>query len=368
VIAYLHSLVVVFRADASAEIGTGHMMRSLALAQRIVEQGGRAIFVMGHVSLQMRKRLEEERCEVFQMTARLYGWDDVQELAIIAKENNAGWVFIDGYHFDAEYQRLCKKLGLRFVFVDDFGHADHYFADIILNQSLYAHKDLYRNREPYTRLLLGNRYVLLRKEFLHSTHIHTQIPQEAKHILVTLGGADISNVTRTVIETIHTIRSRDIETIVVVGGSNPNMSALQTLIAASPVPMQLLFDVRNMSQLMEWADLAVSAGGTTCYELAYMGVPTIALIIADNQVEFAERMDAAGHIKNLGRPILLTEGKLADELERMILRQCVREEMIRRQAGLVDGKGVERILMQLHKDMRGSIATANHEMCVHASM
>ncbi len=338
---------IIFRADASAEIGTGHVMRCLALAQALIDGGGEAIFAMSEVTEKLAERLEKEKCKIIRLDSRPYGEEDVNETGKIAQELNVSWVIIDGYNFGAKYQAFWKEKPTHTLFVDDYGHAGYYCTDAVLNQSLYAHEELYRERDPYTNLLLGTPYVMLRREFLQYRRNSKSIPEEAKHIVVTLGGADIRNITKTVIETLQKLSQFDTETKVVVGGSSPHMEELKELTEKSPVPMELLYNIKNMPELMSWADLAISAGGTTCYELSFMGVPTIALILADNQVAFAEQMDASGTIKSLGKPSPILEEQLAEELERMITDREARTNMIKQQSALVDGYGVDRILMHL---------------------
>jgi len=338
---------ILFRADASADIGTGHVMRCLALAQRLIDRGGQAIFAMSEVTPKLQERLEDEKCKIIKLSSQPYGEEDVKESSNIAKNVNALCTVIDGYNFGAKYQRLWKKTGARTLFVDDYGHSGYYCCDFVLNQSLFAHEALYRERDLQTKLLLGTSFVMLRREFLHFERGKRRAPDLAKHILVTLGGADIANVTRTVIETVQKLKMRGTETVVVVGGSNPNIKELQKIVDESPVAMKLLYNIKNMPELMQWADLAVSASGTTCYELSYMGVPTIAIIIADNQVAFAEQMDAAGSIKSLGRPSPIIENQLSMELERMITDQTARTAMIEKQSELVDGLGADRVLMHV---------------------
>ena len=95
---------------------------------------------------------------------------------------------LDGYHFRGDYQRAVKQAGQSLLALDDFGHAEHYWADIVLNQDLNAEESLYRNRESYTRLLLGPNYVCLRREFRCCPRPQRQFTGPARKLLVTLGG------------------------------------------------------------------------------------------------------------------------------------------------------------------------------------
>jgi spore coat polysaccharide biosynthesis predicted glycosyltransferase SpsG len=109
---------------------------------------------------------------------------------------------VDGYHFTGEYQKAVKQEGLSLLVVDDFGHAEHYWADVVLNQDMNAEECLYRSREPYTRLLLGPEYVCLRREFRRLPRVPRQSNGAACKLLVTLGGSDPGNVSELVIQSL----------------------------------------------------------------------------------------------------------------------------------------------------------------------
>src|ERR1700733_11042670 len=146
-------------------MGTGHAMRCLALAQAWQDAGGCCIFAMADVTPAVRRKVEEASCEVVAAQAEAGSTDDATQFIRLAQERNATRVVVDGYQFGADYQRALKSAGLRILFIDDYGHAGHYSADLVLNQNVSADERLYANRESYTRLLPGPRYALLRREF-----------------------------------------------------------------------------------------------------------------------------------------------------------------------------------------------------------
>jgi len=278
---------LLLRADASETIGTGHVMRCLALAQAWQDTGGRVVFLMATEAPAVEARLQSEGMEVIHLPVQPGSRDDAIQTADLARRVGADWVVVDGYHFGADYQRTIRGLGLHLLFIDDHGHADHYSADLVLNQNIHAHEGIYKNREPYTRLLLGTRYVLLRREFLKWRGWKREIPEVARKVLVTMGGSDPDNVTLKVIQALQQVDVDGLETIVVVGGGNPHYEELQSSVQESRFPVLLESNVTNMPELMAWADVAVSAGGSTSWELAFMGVPALVLILANNQRSIA---------------------------------------------------------------------------------
>lgn len=291
---------LLIRADASSQIGTGHVMRCLALAQAWQDRGGQCIFVMATIAPAIEKRLQSENIEVIKIETDLGSAEDAEKTITLAQQVGASWVVVDGYHFSGLYQKRLKDADLKILFIDDYGHAEHYWADIVLNQNVYAHEELYQHREAYTQLLLGTNYVLLRREFLEWQQWSREIPEIAQKILVTLGGADPENVTLKVIEALKKLDNQDLEVIVVVGGSNPHYAILEEATKNTKFPMNLRQNVTNMPELMAWADIAITAGGSTCWELAFMGLPSLVIILAENQrinTQILEKMEV---ILNLG--------------------------------------------------------------------
>src|SRR5580700_5750193 len=146
---------LVLRTEASVAIGTGHVMRCLALAQAWEDAGGRAIFAMAQTTPAVEGRLRNEGFEVARVSAQVGSAADAEETAELAHQRGASWVVVDSYEFGAEYQASLKSRGMKVLFIDDNGHAAHYLADLVLNQNAHAIEELYRNRELSTKLLLG---------------------------------------------------------------------------------------------------------------------------------------------------------------------------------------------------------------------
>ena len=220
------------------------------------------------------------------------------------------WFVVDGYHFDAEYQKSIKAAGYKLLWIDDYGHADHYYADLVLNQNISADPFLYSNREPYTQLLLGPRYALLRREFERWQDWQREIPPMAQKVMVTLGGADPDNVTLKVIQALKQVDVPGLEAQIVIGPANPHLELLKKEIGDES-RLNLLMNVADMPALMAWADVAISAGGTTGWELAFMGLPGLIIILADNQRPVGQWLDQSGIGVNLGWHAALSPEQIA---------------------------------------------------------
>lgn len=330
---------LLIRADASARIGTGHVMRCLALAQAWRRTGGAVIFAASEMTSALDARLADEGFESVRLSVKPGTKEDAAKTGELAGSHNASWVVADSYHFGVDFQRIIKACGLRLLFLDDYGHAGEYAADLVLNQNLHANAALYARREAGARLLLGTRYALLRQEFLDWKNWRREIPPVARKVLVTLGGSDPDNVTGKVIEVFK--QFCEIEAKVVVGGSNPHLEQLKSAIVNQKSKLELIVNATNMPELMAWADVAIAAGGSTSWELAFMGVPALMLVLAENQREVADGL-AAAHVVRKTHADSLTA-----DLRALLPAAAARKEMSECARQLVDAQGVSRVVSHL---------------------
>ena len=228
---------LLIRADASVSIGTGHIMRMIALGQAWQAQGGEAHFFCAEITPALEQRLASEGFHLSRIHSPLGSQEDLSETILLISETlqadgqNAR-VVLDGYHFGAEYQLGIKAAGFKLLVVDDYGHADFYHADWVLNQNISACEELYAKRSPATKLLLGPKFAMLRKEFLAYKSWQRETAPVAKKILVTLGGSDPDNVTLKVIQALIDL---DLHVKVVIGGSNPHLREIENFLHSQNV-------------------------------------------------------------------------------------------------------------------------------------
>jgi UDP-2,4-diacetamido-2,4,6-trideoxy-beta-L-altropyranose hydrolase len=337
-------MTMLIRADASSQIGTGHVMRCLALAQVWRDMGGQVAFVTREtLSSTLKQRLLAEDITIYTLPVTISNHEDALKTICFAKETTASVVVVDGYQFDAAYQNTLKVSGLRLLFLDDYGHSNHYFSDWVLNQNIYATGELYANREAYTRLLLGTRYLLLRREFQEWSSWTRAIPESVGKVLVTMGGSDPDNVTSRVVEALNQIDMESMEITVVIGNSNPYLKQVQTSIQQSHHKVYLKENVSNMPELMAWADMAIASSGSTAWELVFMGLPAIFLPIVDNQKPIAAMLGEMSIALNS------TIDDLIQQFKSLALNRQKRAEMSYYQQFLVDGKGAQRICRLIHE-------------------
>ena len=284
---------LILRADAGPEIGTGHVMRCLALAQAWQDAGGEATFVWAEMPALLGARLEREKCGSVRLPSSVGGPEDAYQTARRARRCGAQWVAVDGYRFSPAYLEQLREHGLNVLAIDDLADLHHYPVALLLNQNLSARADLYASRlDLATPRLLGPRFSLLRREF--RTAVATTRPAMAlpRRVLVTLGGSDAENFTARILENLARLGRTDVEVVALVGAANPHVDSLRALAAAAPFACAIRVAVDDVAAVMAWADVAISAAGSTVWELASLRRPALIGAHEANQLAGLEALRA----------------------------------------------------------------------------
>jgi len=337
------------RADASPAIGAGHVMRCLALAKAWQSAGGSVTYMMAECIPALEGRLAREGIAQRRIAAPPGSARDAEQTVAEALQANAAWVGVDGYGFDPDYVRRLKSAGLRILFFDDDGRFSFYPADVVLNQNISADPGMYDKREPSTQLLLGTDYVLLRPEFLAEQEAREH-PAIGRKILVTMGGSDPDNVTQKAVLALANVK-KDIEAKIVVGGGNPWQGELLALTDRLPRGVRLERSPQNMAALMSWADVAVSAAGSTCWELAYMGLPSIVITLSADQQGIANALAERGIATSLGWHANLSGERISTAIDVLLENRNQRVAMSERGRQVVDGRGAARVVEFLERSL-----------------
>jgi UDP-2,4-diacetamido-2,4,6-trideoxy-beta-L-altropyranose hydrolase len=341
--------LLLVRTDADSRLGIGHMMRCLALAQVWRQKHGPVTFLGRLESKPLQERLAREGCGIIPLAG--YPSPSHAVEAMLAQvptpqEPGDAWCVVDGYHFDIAHHRALRQAGFKVVVIDDNAHLPAYEADIIVNQNIHAAKLRYRcNSDPV--LLFGTQYALLRQEFLCARQGRRLPERPCRRLLVALGGADPGNVSLMVLEALQRLSRNhlaDLEVRVVVGPANPHLAALMGELTTLPFVCNLVSASNDIPTLMTWADVAISAAGSTCWELAYLGVPFGTIVVADNQKQVADELATAGVAVHFGRARELTSEKLAAPIASLMANPDQRRMMVEHGRGLVDGQGATRVV------------------------
>jgi len=338
--------VLLVRADANAQVGVGHVMRCIALAQAWQDAGGAAVFLMASGAPGVEQRVCSEGMKMQILRASAGTLADASELAALSKKVNADWVVVDGYHFSTEYQQLLRQEGVHFLVLDDLALLTYYCGDIIVNPNPTA-ENLRYPCSSRTRLLLGTQYALLRRDFRNCRAIPHRRDRHPSNVLITMGGADPDNVTCMVLQALAQLPAADVEVAVVVGPNNPWEREIRDLAGRLHLKTAVHYDASNMVGLMAEADLCVTAGGGTCWEIACVGVPMLIATLAENQVSSVEALTKVGCAISLGAVDTLTTPVITSAVWNLLCDDERRRHMMDKGRGLVDGKGVTRIVERM---------------------
>lgn len=335
---------ILVRADGSKSIGSGHVMRCLAMAREARSKGGRVLFASAELSGDLAKRLQSEGVETASVGAGRGSPQDSRAVARIATRFEADWIVVDGYPFDGRYRRRLRDAldGDRtsILLVDDLG-GDGSAADVVLNQNLHATPDSYPGVDR-SRLLLGGRYLLLRPEFERFQGWERPLRDQLTRLLV-VAGADPNDEMAKVVGTLAETVDSSVRVDVV--GINPVVCHQY-----SPFAERFQFHGRldKVSPLMALADAAVSTAGSLCWELLSMQLPALLVPVADNQRPGASYLAARP-----GYRILDTAGDsngIADWLE-LVQTFNLRSDVARRGRELIDGRGARRVVRMLRSKL-----------------
>lgn len=343
------------RADANSQIGSGHIMRCMAIAEQMRRRGREVTFLVANK--ESEALLEKQSFPSIVLHA---DWSNLESeleiLLTLIKEKSIKTLFIDSYFVTQKYLNRLKQQVTLF-YLDDIKAFD-YPVDLLVNYSITSKKreyeQLYTGELP--SLLLGAEYVPLRAEFL-STQAK-EIKKQVKHILVTTGGADQYNLSAALVEAAEKLKLTERFYFHIISGKmNQYVNELKQIGAANKA-VYIYENATNMSELMKKCDIAISAGGTTLYELCAVGIPTLCFTVAENQVNGAKGLHAKKAMQYVGD---IQEGKaqLIEELIKGIERYQADWELRKTTSEImqhiIDGQGAERIAQAMLSFEKGAM-------------
>jgi len=327
---------LLIRADANSNIGTGHIMRCLAIAQAWRSVGGRVWFAAASVPDAIYEQLRIEGFETINLNSN----DDPQTVVGHAVYLQASHIVLDGQRFDSDYQCEIKQARLNLLVLDDYGEAGHYYADCVVNSDLVL-ESLYDKREPYTHLFLGPSYALLRSEFKRTNKTPESTARNVR-VLITMGGSDPQNMTLTALQAIERIQAQNVEFRVIVGAANSRFEALQKFAKKILFPIEVMKNVGDMPAQMQWADVAIVAAGVSLWELLYMGVAVTCWPRYRQDVQVLEELSKRGAVLPLN--LDADADAIAKALTRLLTDLKLRHSLQLAGSNMVDGQGAKRVV------------------------
>ena len=363
---------IAFRTDASLEIGTGHVMRCLTLAQALRDAGSRCQFITRDLPGHLAGRIKADGFDVTLLQepkgqtpvsplahAHWAGVDWEQDAAETreALGDATDWLVMDHYAFDARWQRAARPAGTQLMVIDDLADRPH-VCDLLLDQNLGRTASDYDGLVPAgTRCLIGPAYALLRPEFaaLRPQALADRAVRRLHVLLITMGGVDASDATSEVLTALREAALLpDLTITVVMGATAPALTQVQALAATMPCPTQVVVDVHDMAARMAAADLAIGAAGSTTWERCCLGLPSIIVQIANNQASIAQAIVAAGAALSPGP---LTAPDFAQNLRSVLATaECDLTTLSAKAAAICDGDGAARVARRIVSPLKARTA------------
>lgn len=346
----MDNLKIVFRVDASVKIGTGHVMRCYTLAEALVQQGATVHFICADTMGHLAEWLAKKQMPVSLIASKSNSLEDARltQQALEAASLQPDWIIVDHYGLDSSWEKQMRPT--RIMVIDDLANRPH-DCDLLLDQNYYLNAEQrYGKFIPEScRQLLGPQYALMRPDFVRERKALAQNENHGvrqgriKTVLVFLSGSDSSNETMKCLRAIAGIKRQRWDIQVVIGSINPFREQVETFCKQYP-NMTLHCQVDSMASLMAKADLAIGAGGVTTWERLALGLPSIVLMIAENQVELTKAVESQGLVLNLGKADEVSVEDIQNALIQCAKNPGLLREMSEKAFAFMDADGVGRIL------------------------
>jgi len=340
---------VVIRTDSSSRVGTGHLMRCLALADRLKKKGATVFFICrelpgNQIGLIVEKgykviilpfdrrfRPDDSKRDIYLRWLGSTIDNDVrQTLKVLPEGKRIDWLVVDHYALDESWEKRMRPYVGRIMVIDDLADRQH-DCDLLLDQNLYPDQNTrYDNLVPDNcEKLLGVKYALFREEFLDLAGKLPEKNGRIKKLLVFFGGVDGTNETGKTVKALKQLNKPDLEVDIIIGAACPHQEDIRQATVDLP-GVTLHGRVANMAEMLAGADLAIGAGGMTTWERCFMGLPSMVIILAENQEAMTETADERGVLWNLGWHHQVTSEDIAGTLDWLMRNpEMVREVGLR---------------------------------------
>lgn len=337
---------IFIRVDGNPSIGTGHVMRCLSIAEQIRNNGIEVVFITADNTISGMIQNNG-----FTSICLDSNWNDldyeIDKLCTLINEKQKKLLLIDSYFVTEEYLKKLKE-NVKVFYIDDLNFME-YPVNSLINYNIYG-KDIGYNDKYYEHLYLGPKYAPLRDEF---NNCYKRDFKGINNILITSGGTDKYNVVGNILE--YLVNKEEFSSLnyyCILGRFNKNINQLNQIYGTCE-NIHFLIDINNMSYYMKKCDIAITAGGTTCYELCACGVPSIIYTLADNQFGVAKSFSQKGIIPYVGdvrENMAACMENLADEIKKLVVKENW-DAQSKKMQDIVDGKGAYRIAQVLMENI-----------------
>lgn len=369
-------MLVAFRTDASIQIGTGHVMRCLTLAEELTRHGHKCWFICrehhGHLGSLIKSKsygltllpggsgddsyLENDHAENYALWLGVPWQEDAGQTLNALSSLNPDWLVVDHYALDEKWEETVLPKSTRLMVIDDLADRPHR-ADLLLDQNLGRDVMDYAGLVPAScRVLVGPHFALLRPEFsaLREASLARRRQQpQFKQLLISLGGVDKDNVTGQVLSA---LRACDLPStlniVVVMGATAPWLDDVKARAADINCQVEVVVNVTDMAQRMANADLAIGAAGITTWERCCLGLPAMMVVLAQNQWPIAQALAKTGGAVCLGTSDRIHE--LTTKLTAISSKGMLHEISMEAEA-VTDGEGAKRLVEFIEENKPGTL-------------
>ena len=325
---------IAFRTDASSEIGTGHFMRCLTLAEELKKKGAEICFVSRGMPEYLARMLKESGIDLHALPdvdaedsdelphskwlKASQHQDAVQTIEALGAAN-LDWLVVDHYALDQRWETPLRDLAKKIMVIDDLADRQH-DCDVLLDQNFYQDMYLrYVDQVPQNcQLLLGPTYALLREEFREMRKYVKPRKGEIKNVLIFFGGFDAENLTSVALEALVDL-DLDLTVDIVIGPQHPYLKNIKEMCAKHQFNCHI--QTKKMAFLMAKADLSIGAGGSSTWERCCMGLPSLVIAVAKNQLKAAKDISKAGLSLYLGDQSEINKDNISKAIKNKISKE-----------------------------------------------
>ncbi|QGQ94361.1 UDP-2,4-diacetamido-2,4,6-trideoxy-beta-L-altropyranose hydrolase [Paenibacillus psychroresistens] len=367
-------MLIYFRVDASLLIGTGHVMRCLSLAEQLHDEGNEIGFIcrehLGNLTDYIKSKgytvhtllnpvlnPVAQKSSIHSDIPPYPNWlgvswhEDAEQTLnqLNLLEKRVDWLVLDHYSLDEQYEKMLRPYVNKILVIDDLANRKH-DCDVLLDHNYF---DNMANRyegliSRQCQLVVGPTYALLRKEFQTAQAAVRVRDGHIRNVLVSFGGVDITGETMKTLQALWPFAQQGLIIHVLLGKMNPHNAAIMDF--CRKMPHCFAYEhVENMRELMEDADIAIGAGGTTTWERCCLGLPSLVITTAQNQEGLTEHVTRTGATGYLGKSNEVTSWIIHERVKQMMTHPEQCREMSARASQLVDGLGISRICKELRK-------------------
>ncbi len=337
--------IALFRADASTDIGTGHVVRCRTLATALAAYGWRTVLAAAQAPSSLRADWPGGAANTILLDVDMPAGPEPEELAVLsaALGGPADLVVVDHYGIDARWCDAARTNNSNAVLmaIDDL--ADRPLGvDIVLNQNLGVEADAYRTLVPApATVLIGPAYALVRPEFAVIRDRGERRRERVDRVLVMFGGADRSDVT---LRAVHAVAAIGVPSDVVVGAAYPHLPRLANFLAAEVPAARLHVNTSAIAELADAASLAIGAPGSASWERCALGLPSLLVTLADNQLAVGRALDRLGAAELLGWHEDVAAGTIEAAVRRLQTSPSRLASMSAAAMAVTDGRGTDRVV------------------------